>query len=456
MPAFPVTSVAFAALRATLVITAERTYFVAPRCSPGPFGKGRHPMQRVIITDKLVTSLQPAPKGKRIEIADVVIPQFRVRVTDKGAKSYVLYRRWPGSKTPARRAIGGVDDISLSKARDKAREWLGQVADRIDPREKLREEELAEQKRREHTFEIVAEDWLKFPDVKAQRKYEEVASAVRREFVGKWGKRPITSITRDDMTDLIIAKAADTPAQARNLLGYAKRLFQWAVDRRKYGLEVSPAASLSAKALCGKKKKRKRWLRNEELRLYWLAALATPYPYGPLFRMLALTGQRELEVGEATWPEFNIRDRVWIIPASRMKMDEDHAVPLCDDMIALLQDLPRFNKGHHLFSTDNGVRPVNGYGKAKERIDALIAELRKDDGLSGDMPHFVLHDVRRTVRTNLSALKIAANVRERMIAHAQNEIEQHYDLYSYLEEKREGFDLWAARLRGIVEAKPAV
>jgi integrase len=413
-------------------------------------------MQRVIITDKLVTSLQPAPKGKRVEIADVVIPQFRIRVTDKGAKSYVLYRRWPGSKTPARRAIGGVDDISLSKARDKAREWLGQVADRIDPREKLREEELAEQKRRQHTFEIVAEDWLKFPDVKAQRKYDEVASAVRREFVGKWGKRPITSITRDEVADFISDKAADTPAQARNLLGYAKRLFQWAVDRRKYGIEISPASTLSAKALCGKKKKRKRWLRNEELRLYWRAALATPYPYGPLFRMLALTGQRESEVGEATWSEFNTRDRVWIIPAARMKMDEDHAVPLSDDMIALLQDLPRFNAGDCLFSTDNGVRPVNGYGKAKERIDALITELRKTDGLPGAMPHWVFHDIRRTMRTNLSALKITANVRERMIAHAQEEIEQHYDLYDYLEEKREGFDLWAARLRGIVEAKPAV
>jgi hypothetical protein len=95
-------------------------------------------------------------------------------------------------------------------------------------------------------------------------------------------------------------------------------------------------------------------------------------------------------------------------------------------------DLPRFNTGKHLFSTTFGERPANGFSKAKERIDEIV----------GDMPHWVIHDLRRTMPTNLSALPMADNVRELMIAHAQPGMHQVYDQYSYLEEKRAGFGLW--------------
>jgi integrase len=400
-------------------------------------------MQRATLTDIFIRALKPAAPGKRDTYMDALITEFGVRVTDKGAKSFIVYRRWPGSPKPARRKIGDAAKMSLSAARKKAREWLLLVDDNKDPKEERRKKDLEEQKRRNTTFGAVAEAWLTWPDVKKQRKYAEVANDVRREFIPRWGKRPVTEISKLEIAAVIRDKGQTTPAQARNLLGHLKRLYHWTVEQHAYGLEISPAASLSAKALIGKKRKRTRFLSEDELRAFWLATKAEPYPYGPLLRMLALTGQRRGEVGAARWREFNLPGRLWVIPAERMKMETDHVVPLSDDVVALLDELPRFNRGDHLFSTDSGVQPVNGYGNAKQRINKLV----------GDIPKWVIHDIRRTVRTNLSALPIEPHVRERMIAHAQSDIEQTYDLFDYLDAKREGFELWAARLRRIVESK---
>jgi hypothetical protein len=67
----------------------------------------------------------------------------------------------------------------------------------------------------------------------------------------------------------------------------------------------------------------------------------------------------------------------------------------------------------------------------------------------------VNHDIRRTVRTHLSALHIGEEVREAVLAHVRPGIKGVYDQYQYLEEKREALTLWNARLRDIVEAPPA-
>jgi integrase len=402
----------------------------------------QHPAR--ILTDKFITSLQPADKGKRDWYPDQLVLTFGLRITDRGAKSWSICRRWPPLNQPAHLKIGAVDKLSLAGARDKARKWIELAERNIDPRQVERDAVLEIQRKAEHQFGTVAEDWLASPEVTGQRKRDEVERDVRREFIPLWGKRPITSITEAEIAKLIRAKAARSPAQARNELGYIKRLFLWALDQHVYGLDTSPADRLRANRICGKKVKRKRVLNDAELRTFWHAALATPYPYGPLFQMLALTGQREGEVGGARWREFDMAKRIWVIPASRMKMNVSHVVPVCDDLMALLNTLPKFNSGDCLFSFNNGKSAVNGYGKAKNELDALMGD---------SVEHFVIHDVRRTVRTDLSALPIANNVREAMIAHAAPGMSQVYDHYLYTDEKRAGFALWEKALRKIVEAK---
>ena len=82
----------------------------------------------------------------------------------------------------------------------------------------------------------------------------------------------------------------------------ARRLFSWAIDQQVYGLETSPCERLKPKAIIGKKVFRTRILDVDELRAFWRATLRLGYPYGPLFQMLALTGQRKSEVAKSCCP----------------------------------------------------------------------------------------------------------------------------------------------------------
>lgn len=416
-------------------------------------------------TDKFVRTLKPAPPGKRVEYWDTKVQCFGVRVTDKGHKTYFLYLRWPGSRWAARREIGNADRLAgnpkkrgdkgptvvgVEAARKVAREWLAKVELGIDPHAERKAadnaKKLAEQQALNSAFDVVAERW--FATIRGQRRGNEVEADVRREFVKRFKGRQIKEITKAEMRDIIEAKAKKHPAQARNLLGYAKRFYTWAVDRDI--VETSPVQLLRASKLIGERRTRDRILTDDELRIVWRVAEKTPYPYGPLIRMLILTGQRRSEVADAVWSEFdldkldpNLRKAAaeWIIPASRMKMKKRHLVPITDEMAEELADLPRFRSGPHLFSANNGVRSVNGFAKAKDRIDEL----------TGPLAHWTFHDLRRTVRTNLSRIPtIDTETRERMIAHAQSKISQTYDLYDHSPQKRRGFELWGALLHTIL------
>jgi len=63
------------------------------------------------------------------------------------------------------------------------------------------------------------------------------------------------------------------------------------------------------------------------------------YPFGPLVKLLLVTGQREQEVGSATWREFD--GTTWKIPAARAKNGVEHSVPLSSLASLILVSLPR-------------------------------------------------------------------------------------------------------------------
>ena len=179
------------------------------------------------------------------------------------------------------------------------------------------------------------------------------------------------------------------------------------------------------------------------------------YPYGQLFRLLIVTGQRKSEVAEAGWSEFDLTKKLWTIPSDRMKADAAHVVPLSDDALDILKSLPRFEGGDCLFSTTFGKKPVNGFSKAKTLFDKAILKALQTDDVNAKLPDFVIHDLRRTVRTALSAIpNISDLVRELVIGHTRPGLHKVYDQYAYLDEKRFALDAWAARLRTIIEPTP--
>jgi integrase len=416
-------------------------------------------MAKVKLTDRAVKALKADPERGRYEVLDSAISGFAVRVSDKGTRTFILKTRYPGSDQPTRRALGEYPAMTLGEARTRASEWRKLINQGTDPALVEEQKRQAKIKKLENTFGAVAEAFIaeKLP---SERKGWEVERDIRNEFLRLWGTRPITDITDLHVLAVINAKKRTAPAHARNLLGYARRLFQWAIDQRIYGLKISPCQDLKPTKIIGKTKARTRILSDEELFALWRAAKRTPYPAGPVYQLLMLTALRLNEAADAHWTEF---DRsTWTIPEHRMKGARAHVVPLTPDILRLLETLPRFKGGVCLFSTTFGEKPAWISDKIKKQIDArmlrtlrALARQRGDDPANVELAHWVNHDVRRTIRSRLSRLKISEEAREAVLAHARPGIKGVYDHHHYLEEKREALELWAAQLRSIVESAPS-
>jgi integrase len=117
--------------------------------------------------------------------------------------------------------------------------------------------------------------------------------------------------------------------------------------------------------------------------------------------------------------------------------------------VAIIADLPRFAGGDFLFAASGGRKHFSAYSRLKATLDEKITKLN-----GGPIEQFGLHDLRRSMRTALSALSIPPLVAELMIGHKQQGIAAVYDLHRYEAEQREGFERWCARLRDHVEPPP--
>ena len=408
------------------------------------------------LTDRYLKSLKGDKAGKPYDVRDTEIRGLRVRVMPSGERSFVLLARYTHGGDPTRRALGTYPILGLSEARQKARKWRELIGRGIDPAQEEERQRAAELRKQKTTFLAVAEDFIR-EKLPRERKRREVERDIRREFIPIWGARPISDITALDVSALIkCVRDEGKLYQAHNLLGHVRRIYNWAIGQHVYGIESSPCDRLKPKEIIGKKEERTRILNDAELRAAWKAADRIGYPYGPLFKLLMMTGQRKSEVAEASWSEIDLAKKVWTVPAQRMKARAAHVVPLSDAAVAVLASLPRFDGGDYLFSVQFGKRPVAAFSAAKSQFDAEMLKALREDEPKAKLSGFVIHDIRRTVRTGLSAIpNISDLVRELVIAHTKPGLHKVYDQYAYLEENRFALDAWAARLRSIVEPPPA-
>jgi integrase len=417
-------------------------------------------MARITLTDRKVPSLKVSGTFKdkvtgetkprtRQDHWDSVVPGFAVRVTSRGQRTYILAGRIGVSKNYTRREIGEVGAITLADARKKAQRWLGLISAGKDPAHEEAALARAEARKRENTFESVAEafiaEWVigPKPDKPRQRKHKPVTASIRNHLVARWGKRPIADIERGEVVDLIKAKAKAHPAEARNLLTTCKSIFSWAVDQN-FGLSHSVCNDIKPGKIIGEKIARDRALNDDELRAVWMAADDIGGQIGAVYKMLILSGLRLNEVAQATRSE--IVGLRWTIPASRMKGKNSkarpHLVPLTDQMVKILDGLPEFT-GPYLFSTTSGRRPISMSGKVKAQLDAKLT-----------IAPWWNHDLRRTCRSNLAKLKIAEEVSEAILAHVQPGVRGIYNVHTYETEKLEALEAWGARVAEIVGAPP--
>jgi integrase len=410
---------------------------------------------RKSFNDRTIKALK-APAQGEAEYWDSSFPGLGIRVSDHGRKTFFLAARFPGTKG-GRRKLGVYGPISLADARKKASRWLELIAAGKDPAIEEERERRAELRRQENSFEKVAEGFIA-EKLGSERRGAATARDIRRVFIPAWGNRPISDIDPLDVRNLI-AEFKDRPFQAHNLLGYARRIFSWAYDQHCYGLEASPVDRIKAKSLLGAKKSRKRVLTDAELRAFWKAADAIGYPYGPLFQLLLLTGARKSEIALARWSEIDRARRVLIVPVEKHKSERGHIIWFSDPAWQIIESLPVFNGGDCLFSTRNGRAPINSFSRGKDALDEVMAR-----ELGAEPPPWVIHDLRRSMRSRLATLSISQAVAELMIGHAQGGLVETYspeellmspdyaDLFAKLQD---GWRQWAQRLRNILEPSPA-
>lgn len=149
------------------------------------------------------------------------------------------------------------------------------------------------------------------------------------------------------------------------------------------------------------------------------------------------------EFRHAEWTEFNLdgHEPHWRIPADKMKMGEQHIVPLCKQALALLRELHLLTgRGKYVFpSLRGGSRPMS-----ENTVNAALRRLSyTTDEMTG-------HGFRSLASTNLNEQGYHPDLIELQLAHAErNKVRAAYNKAQRLPERRKMMQSWADYLDGL-------
>jgi integrase len=390
-------------------------------------------------------------KTKRQELPDGTVTGLYLVVQSSGAKSWAVRYRYAGK--PAKLTLGPWPRLGLAEARAAARETLGIVSEGNDPTadqvtlKRLKRGPVVEGNR---TFEAVKKRFIESQRAKGRRTVAVIEAILDRDATPHWKNRQITSITAADVVERIeVIVARGAPVAAARFRAWVSKLFGYAV---KAQLCPDNPVRLTESPVDAKSRERKRRLDDKELVLVWKTAEQIGYPYGSAVQMLILTGQRRSEVCSAPRSEFDLSARQWIIAPSRVKNGREHLVPLSTAACDLAARLPIVGDGGFVFTT-NGTQPITGFSEWKAKLDSMVTELNGGKAL----PHWVLHDLRRTFASGLARLRIPSEVIERAINHTSGNfagVSGIYNRFEYGDERREAMETWARYVMAVVDGKP--
>lgn len=422
-------------------------------------------MAKITLNDQVAR--KPAPATGQIELWDKALPGFGLRIACGGARTYVLMKRLNGKLL--RRTVGKFPPLHATKddrlapgeywtaeARAKARRMIEELALGIDPAAPKEPPKATTVPR---TWGEVTKAFFEEPgkggaaNLKSRRELERKNT----KELDEWKDRPIAEITKADIRAMIAAKRKVSASSANRLLSFIKQVFNYAAAEDI--IEASPAASISKTDEAS----RDRVLSSEEMKRIWAGADKLGYPFGPLIKTLILTAQRRSEVAGLMWSEVNGNE--WFLPDARTKRGKGHLVPLSPRAVAVLGEVPKFGdppslvfttgkrkaaKGETVKPTDPA--PVSGWSRMKTRLDKIIAEAAAEeadeplDMKKHGLADWTLHDIRRSVATELSKAGVARLTISKVLNHAEGGITQIYDRYDSAAEKRKALEDWATRV----------
>lgn len=404
------------------------------------------------LTDPQIRGLK-LPEHGQVEYPDTVVVGLRLRLSCGGARTWILRRRIHGKMRNL--TLGHYPELGLAAARQKARDALLDAEAGGDPVRRLPRPRAGDGLPGA-TFAAWWEQYLARHVRGRLRSAGNLEGIGRRHLLPAFGHRPVTSITRAEISRLVEQVAYGKPDRPRLREGRHVRqalsaFYNWALPM----LDEMPANPATHALRIPIPPPRERVLSDAEIRAFWTATGQMSHPFGPAFRLLLLTAARRSEVLEARWSE--LQGDIWTVPTHRVKNKSPHILPLPGAAMTILAGLPRAPESDLWFpsATQFGRRAdgsqeergSSGVTKAVDRMQRLMA------AEIGPFPHFTLHDLRRTAATRMQGLGLPLPVVEAVLNHvagSRGGIIGVYQRHAYFEEKRQALRLWAKELDRLV------
>ncbi|WP_435248224.1 tyrosine-type recombinase/integrase [Vibrio sp. nBUS_14] len=373
-------------------------------------------------------------------------------VPASGTASWML--RFTSSKKRREMTLGKVKDLTLANARLEAATKMKQVREGFDP---LLQRKRAEQESIK-TVNDLFEDW--YPTLVKRLKHPNIPKRVyTKDIAPHIGDIPLDRITaRDIRTAITAINDSGRPTIANDALGHCKQLFNHGMKLDL--LQGNPASAFTVRDAGGIEKSKDRFLNEDELKQFFSIARKNCTNFSRdnylACALLVCLGVRKSELCEAKWDEFNLVEGLWHLPKERSKTNVGFTIPLAPEVLEWFEELKVRGFGsEYVFPSRRASKsPHMGPDTLNRAITKLFGheagKKKQPPNLMGDMPHFTVHDLRRTCRTLLSKQGTPGHVAERCLNHKLKGVEGIYDQYDYLEERKVALVTLANDLKPIV------
>jgi integrase len=407
------------------------------------------------LTDAFIRTLR-APSTGRLEINDTACRGLALRVTTNEVRTW-NFRFTNAAGAVSRMTIGRYPIISLADARLRADALRRDLSTGLDPVVALRQRKLEAQNKMK-TFGHLAERYV-VEYVRREtrpRTAEEYERNLTKHVLPHWADRNYDGITRADVVELVNRIAREVPIAASRVATLIGQVFNFGIDVGV--LQNSPAVRIRKP---GKDVPRERVLTDDEIRLFWPRIIESPIsrPVGLALRAALLLGLRAGEIAGLRRDELrefaDKRKAAIELSGERTKNKRPLWLPLSPLAHATIAEALELSADDTFIfpSFDGAAIEAHALAKAMYRFGA---GLTGSETKSWRTERPTSHDLRRTLRTRLSALGVPREVCDVIMNHSPQDIgRKHYDWHLYADEKRQALDAWARTVQIILDGKPA-
>lgn len=373
-------------------------------------------------------------------------------VTDKGVKTWYLKYTFKGKEKLL--TVGRYPDMNIAAARKEARGYVETLRSGTDPSALRKEEARVEKINKalcsdENSFRAVATDWFNRMSKSwtSAKHTDDVRRRLELNIYPVLGDRPIGEIDAPEVL-AAIRKIEDRGATdlSHRVLAVAGQVFRYGIAIGKCKYDIS--ASLRG-ALTPHNRQNQAAVSVKELPKL-MQAIDKYDELGDRKTQLALkvmahTFVRTNELIESTWDEFDLENKIWVIPGERMKGKLDHVVPLTRVVIKYLEELKALaGNSRYVIPGRSNLKPISN--------NTILFALYR----MGYKSQMTGHGFRAVASTVLNENEFNEDWIERQLAHVEaNKVRGAYNRAQYIKGRTEMMNWWSTYLLAIEKGKPA-